>query len=106
MLNPELKLSDLDENAFWGAIRTGINSGRLPETTANESKESILGKMELSREGKLTNAAAVLFGKQHIDYMQCYVRLARFRGIDKNDFRDMFYSVNFGLWVCTFYCSA
>lgn len=88
MLNPELKLSDLDENAFWGAIRTGINSGRLPETTANESMESILGKMELSREGKLTNAAAVLFGKQHIGYMQCYVRLARFRGIDKNEFID------------------
>lgn len=70
MLNPGLRLTDLDENTFWGAIRAGINSGRLPEVTIKESMGDILEKLELFRDGQLTNAAAVLFGKQRIGYMQ------------------------------------
>ncbi len=87
-LNPELKISDLDEQTFWGAVRAGISSGRMPEVTIKESIEEILEKLELSRGGVLTNAAAILFGKQRIGYMQSYVRLARFRGTDKNEFID------------------
>ena len=88
MLNPELKISDLDENTFGGAIRAGISSGRLPEVTIKESIADVLEKIELSQNGVLTNAAAVLFGKERIGYMQCYVRLARFRGTDKIEFID------------------
>ena len=34
------------------------------------------------------NAAVVLFGKQSFDYPQCLLRLARFKGTDKNEFLD------------------
>ena len=36
MPNPDLQISDLDENAIIGAVRAGINCGRLPETTIRE----------------------------------------------------------------------
>lgn len=88
MLNPDLKITDLDEDTFWGAIRSGIESGRIPEATIKDDMGSILEKLELARDGMLTNAAAVLFGKQRIGYMQCYVRFARFRGTDKTEFID------------------
>ena len=32
MVNPDLKISDLDENAILGAVREGIRNGRLPES--------------------------------------------------------------------------
>ena len=34
--NPDLQISDLDENVIIGAVRAGINCGRLPETTIRE----------------------------------------------------------------------
>ncbi len=34
------------------------------------------------------NAAVVLFGKQSFDHPQCLLRLARFKGTDKNEFLD------------------
>lgn len=42
MFNPDLQISDLDENAIIGAIRAGINSGRLPETTIREEIPTVL----------------------------------------------------------------
>lgn len=32
MINSDLKISDLDEQAIMGAVHGGIRSGRLPET--------------------------------------------------------------------------
>lgn len=49
----------------------------------------ILEKFNLSSgEGKLKNAAAVLFGKELADYPQCLLRMARFKGVDKEEFID------------------
>ncbi|MDO5650345.1 MAG: ATP-binding protein, partial [Gallicola sp.] len=49
----------------------------------------ILEKFNLSsNEGKLKNAAAVLFGKELADYPQCLLRMARFKGTDKEEFID------------------
>ena len=42
MPNPDLQISDLDENAIIGAVRAGINCGRLPETTIREEIPAIL----------------------------------------------------------------
>lgn len=41
-----------------------------------------------SSDGKLKNAAAVLFGEDLSDYPQCLLRMARFKGTDKNEFMD------------------
>lgn len=88
MANSDLQISDLDENAIAGAVRAGINSGRLPEITIREDIPAILEKFDLLHNGKLNNAAAVLFGRQLYDYPQCLLRLARFKGITKDEFID------------------
>lgn len=88
MPNPDLHISDLDENAIIGAVRAGINCGRLPETTIREEIPAILEKFDLLHDGKLNNAAAVLFGCNLYDYPQCLLRMARFRGTTKEEFID------------------
>ena len=86
--NPNLKISDLDENAIMGAVRSGIRGGRLPETTIAESIPAILEKFDLLHDGKLNNASAVLFGRDFYYYPQCLLRLARFKGTTKDEFID------------------
>ena len=88
MINPDLKIADLDENAILGAVREGIRNGRLPETTIREEIPVILKKFRLLNDGKLNNAAAVLFGKELYDYPQCLLRMARFKGTTKEEFID------------------
>ena len=88
MINSDLKIADLDENAILGAVREGIRNGRLPETTIREEIPVILKKFRLLNDGKLNNAAAVLFGKELYDYPQCLLRMARFKGTTKEEFID------------------
>ncbi|WP_337633499.1 AlbA family DNA-binding domain-containing protein, partial [Prevotella sp.] len=88
MINSDLKITDLDENAILGAVREGIRNGRLPETTIREEIPVILKKFGLFHDGKLNNAAAVLFGKDLYGYPQCLVRMARFKGTTKEEFID------------------
>lgn len=88
MVNINLHVEDLDENAVMGAVRAGIRSGRLPETTIREEIPAILEKFNLLYDGKLNNAAAVLFGSKFYDYPQCLLRLARFKGTNKDEFID------------------
>ena len=89
MTNADLGIDKLDENAILGAVRKGVESGRLPETTMRESIPAILEKFNLtSNNGLLKNAAAVLFGKDMSDYPQCILRMARFKGTDKEEFID------------------
>ena len=68
------------EKSVLGAVREGIRNGRLPETTIREEIPVILKKFRLLNDGKLNNAAAVLFGKELYDYPQCLLRMARFKG--------------------------
>lgn len=88
MTNSDLKISDLDEQVIMGAVRAGIRSGRLPETTIREDISTILEKFNLLHGGKLNNAAAVLFGRDFYYYPQCVLRLARFKGTTKDEFID------------------
>ena len=88
MVNPDLKISDLDENAILGAVREGIRNGRLPEVIIREEIPTILRKFGLLRDGNLNNAAAVLFGVDFYDYPQCLLRMARFKGTTKEEFID------------------
>lgn len=88
MTNPDLKISDLDEHAIMNAVRGGIRSGRLPETTIREDLSTILEKFNLLHDGILNNASAVLFGHDFYYYPQCLLRLARFKGTTKDEFID------------------
>ena len=89
IINEDLRIENLNENLIRGAVRMGVESGRLPETTTIEEIPLILEKFDLSSgDGKLKNAAAVLFGKNLSDYPQCLLRMARFKGTNKDEFID------------------
>ncbi len=76
---------DLDEVARTHRIAVEVN--RLDAEYA--SYTDTLDHFGLRVDGKLTQAAVVLFGKRHLpDYPQCELRMARFRGVTKNEFID------------------
>lgn len=86
--NKNLTLQHLDTNEVLKTVRLGIECGRLPEDTGTDVPV-ILGKFGLLKDGVLNNAAAVLFGKhEDMEYPQCLLRLARFKGTDKTVFMD------------------
>ncbi len=86
--NEDLTLQDIDGNEVLKTVRLGIECGRLPEDTGNDIPV-ILEKFGLMHNGVLNHAAAVLFGKhEKMEYPQCLLRLARFRGSDKTVFMD------------------
>lgn len=88
-LNEDLKLSDMDNEEILKTVRLGIENGRLPESTGTDIP-TILEKLDLMRDGVLTHAATILFANRQmlIDYPQCTMRLARFRGTDRREFID------------------
>lgn len=80
------QLLDLEE--LNRTIRTGNESGRIP-VMSMEEPEIVLERLGLYRDQQLLNAALVLFGRiDPADYPQCHLRLARFRGVDKQEFVD------------------
>ena len=87
-INPDLKLSDLDENEIRKTARMGVEEGRLPESTDINDVIGLLDGFKVRRDGALCNAAAVLFCKENTDYMQCLLRLGRFKGKDNQIFID------------------
>jgi ATP-dependent DNA helicase RecG len=86
--NEKLKLSDLDEEEILKTVRLGVEYGRLPETTGNDIP-AILEKLGLIENHVLNHASAILFAKKKlVDYPQCLLRLARFKGTEKTVFLD------------------
>lgn len=88
--NKFLSVEMLDKEKIIGTIRLGIESGRLPESTMeNTSIPVLLDKLDLIKDGVAKNAAAVLFAKKTSDHFpQCKLRLARFKGVDRQEFID------------------
>lgn len=83
-----LTIDDLNEERIRNAVRGGIAGGRINASAENDSLESLLDKFKLLKEGKVTNAAVVLFGKNLYDYPQLMLRMAYFRGKEKLVFVD------------------
>ncbi|OGR00430.1 MAG: transcriptional regulator [Deltaproteobacteria bacterium RIFOXYD12_FULL_50_9] len=83
-----MQISGLDRDEILRTVRLGIEAGRLPESTGSDPAD-ILNRLGLRREGRILNAAVVLFGTSFLpDYPQCQLRLARFKGADKAEFLD------------------
>jgi ATP-dependent DNA helicase RecG len=75
-------IKDLDEEEIQITLENAIRLGRL-EPPSRRDISSILQGLELIHEGKLLNAAVVLYGKSDrlkVLYPQLEIRLARFRG--------------------------
>ena len=83
-----LKLEDLDLTELLATLRSGIDAGRIP-STATTDPINVLDRFGLRSGNSLNNAAVVLFARNDpSQYPQCQLRLARFRGIEKNEFLD------------------
>ena len=85
----EAKLEDIDEEKIRWFLRRARYERRLeldPETPFREALE----KLELLKEGKLTNAAILLFGKNpQRCFIQSETRCGRFKGTKPLEFIDM-----------------
>lgn len=83
-----LKLEDLNQERIRGVVRLGVEMGRMSEMAFTEPIEKVLEKWRLLVDGVPNNAAAMLFTNDTYNYPQFILRLARFRGNDKNEFID------------------
>lgn len=83
-----VSISDLNEELVRGIIQLGVKRGRMIESAMIEPLEKILDKLQLLNDGIPNNAAATLFSTKIYEYPQFRLRMARFRGIDKNEFVD------------------
>lgn len=85
--NNNCAISDLDKKRIHDVVRTAIKEKRLTTDAEDKSIPSILKKLDLTIEGKPTNAAVILFCKdEDRQFMQSTVQLARFRGTTKSEF--------------------
>jgi len=82
-------INDLDEERILAAIHHGIIKKRLPASTIKKNLNQVLEQLHLSENGVLKNAAIVLFGKDTLaNYLQCELRMARFKDITRHEFLD------------------
>ena len=82
-----ISISDLSEQRIRGAIRLGVEGGRINPSAMTEPIEMVLDKLQLLSDGKPNNGALALFGT-NINDTRFNLRMARFRGTDKNEFID------------------
>jgi len=81
-------ISDLSEERMRGAIRLGVERGRMMASAMTEPFKKVLDKLQLLNDDVPNNAAATLFSTNTYEYPQFRLRMARFRGMDKNEFID------------------
>ncbi len=82
-----LSIKDLSEQRIRGAIRLGVEGGRINPSAMTEPIEIVLDKLQLLSDGKPNNGALALFGT-NINDARFNLRMARFRGTNKNEFVD------------------
>ena len=79
--NEYATIDDLDRSAIDYFLRKGIKAGRINEEEANASTQTVLENLNLVNEdGKLKNAALLLFAKKPQRYFTCVeFKIGRFR---------------------------
>ena len=89
--NTEILVNDIDAERVYQALHDGITLHRIHASAMTLADPiAIMNKLGVARkDGTLTNAANVLFGKEPTSqHIQCKVRLARFKGTTKREFVD------------------
>lgn len=88
-VNPNFTLSMIDEGLLLKMISAAVNENRLTGLALRDDTTTALRRLNLMTEDGLRNAAAILFGKDmRVEYPQCSLRMARFKGVKKVDFLD------------------
>lgn len=81
-------IEDLDWDEIARTREGAIAAGRL-DPLMSGATEDFLDRVGLRADGRILNAAVVVFGRRFLpNYPQCQLRLARFRGVDKTEFKD------------------
>ncbi|MCO5217074.1 MAG: putative DNA binding domain-containing protein [Thermomicrobiales bacterium] len=86
----QIRTEDLDLKRLVSTVETAISVARL-EDPGTRDPQILMQGLGLLSNGGINNAAAVVFGNEDAllgSYPQCKVRLARFEGTTKNQFRD------------------
>jgi len=79
-LTGDYSLDEIDPEAVRKFTRMALRNGRLKTADENEDIKTILKKLKLIINGKLTNAAIMLFGKNPQKYfINALVRVGRFK---------------------------
>lgn len=82
-------LDDLDQSEILNTLNDITRKKRLEANLATDDITDILKKLKLIESENITNAAVVLFTKEIPgNYLQCVIRMARFRGEEKGTFID------------------
>jgi ATP-dependent DNA helicase RecG len=61
---PSLQMSDLDDSIIDTFLKKAISKGRIAREALSDSKEDLIRRLRLGNGVHLTNAAALLFGKE------------------------------------------
>lgn len=79
----DLTADDLDHDEIRRAVSQGVAVSRVSADAQSDSIEDILRSWNLMKNGKINNAAAVLFAKKVLPrYTQCHIKMGRFKGVD------------------------
>jgi len=84
-------ITDLDIVEIHRTIEEAVRRNRLEEPGTREPLELLRGMGLIDTQGRLLNAAVVLFSRKDRvlpDLPQCLIKMARFKGIDKTEFID------------------
>jgi len=85
---------EIDEKSVESFVKLAVESGRMPASAINETVLEILNHLYLVQNGKLTNGAIILFGKDPQKYFtNAIVRIGRFK-IEEIIIGDKFISGN------------
>lgn len=84
-----LNIEDLDHKEIINTISESIRKGRLESRYETDDPLTALRLLKLTINGKLLNAAAVLFSSDpELHYPQCLLRMVKFKGKDKSNLLD------------------
>jgi ATP-dependent DNA helicase RecG len=77
-------IDSLEHEEIRNTIRDGVSENRIAAEVSNYSIEQMLKYLKLLKNGKVTNAAVVLYAKDvEPDYSRCLIRMTRYRGVNK-----------------------
>ena len=79
IINERATIDDIDPKAIKYFLRKAVDAERMPVESLNDTPEEVLDNLHLIEDGKLKNAAILLFGKEPARFFTCAdFRLGRF----------------------------
>ena len=87
----QLTIADIDGDEIGRLVSDGVAQGRLAAPESMDTPSLLRGLGLLDGDGRPLNACLILFGRRPAlrrEYLQCMLRMARFRGTEKHEALD------------------